>query len=369
MNISSVVLHRLRMELVTPFATSYGTYHDRETIIVQIIDEQGVSGWGECVAFETPWYTEETVQGAWHMMEQFLIPSLLQGQIDHPQQLSSLWQGIRRNTMAKAGLEMALWDLYAKGQNKPLYEVVGGDSKPLKVGVAIGLQANLSHYYRFIDQYMQQGYERIKVKIKPGSDIDLIAALRNRYPTIALMADANSAYALSDMQHLQQLDAYNLLMIEQPLAADDIIDHAQLQAQLATPICLDESIVSYDDVRHAIGLGSCRVINIKLGRVGGWNEALRIHQLCLEQHIPLWCGGMLETGIGRAHNLALASLPGFTLPGDISASARYWERDIILPEVVIEQGKVNLPEGAGIGFEVDYDYMDNLTHGKLSMSK
>lgn len=368
-NIRSVVLHRIRMELVAPFATSYGTYDDRETIVVQVIDEQGLSGWGECVAFETPWYTEETVQGAWHMMQRFLIPPLLRQPLDHPQQMVKLWKAIRRNTMAKAGLEMAVWDLYAKQLNKPLYELVGGQGKPIKVGVAIGLQPSLEQYYELIDQYLEHGYERIKIKIKPEQDIKLVAALRARYPQLALMADANSAYSLSDAAHLQQLDQYGLLMIEQPLAADDIIDHAKLQAELETPVCLDESIISYDDARQAIELGSCRVINVKLGRVSGWNEALRIHQLCLERQIPLWCGGMLETGIGRAHNLALASLPGFTIPGDISASSRYWQRDIVAPEVTVKQGRVSLSPAAGIGVEVDEEFMSSLTLEKLVINE
>lgn len=361
MKIKKVVLHRIRMQLIAPFVTSNGAYHDRETIIVQVIDEKERCGWGECVAFETPWYTEETVEGAWHMLQRFLIPSFLLQRLEHPQQIQEIWSGIRRNAMAKAGLEMAVWDLYAKQQKKPLYEVVGGHNKPLKVGVAIGLQGELSQYVQLIDQYKQQGYERIKVKIKPGQDLELIAAIRSRYPDLSLMADANSAYTLADAPLLQKLDAYNLLMIEQPLAADDIIDHAQLQPLLATPICLDESIVSYDDVRHALALGSCRVINVKLGRIGGWSEALRIHQLCLEHNVPLWCGGMLETGIGRAHNLALASLPGFTIPGDISASSRYWKRDIIKPEVVVEQGSVHLPQSPGIGYEVDVPFLESLT--------
>lgn len=365
MKIEAVTLHRIRMQLVMPFATSYGTYHDRETIIVQVQDEQGLSGWGECVAFETPWYTEETVQGAWHMLQQFLIPLLLQQPLDDPQQLSGRWKAVRRNPMAKAGLEMAVWDLFAKQQHKPLYQLVGGVNRQPKVGVAIGLQREIPDYFQLIDQYVEQGYERIKVKIKPGSDLSLIAALRARYPQLALMADANSAYTLADAEHLQKLDAFGLLMIEQPLAVDDIIDHAKLQRELQTPICLDESIVSYDDARHALELESCRVINVKLGRVGGWNEALRIHQLCQEKNVRLWCGGMLETGIGRAHNMALASLPGFTLPGDISASSRYWERDIIAPEVTVAGGRVTLPDLPGIGFAVDQRFLHSLTLDKL----
>lgn len=367
MKIESVVLHRIQMELVSPFVTSYGAYTDRETIIVQVIDRDGFIGWGECVAFATPWYTEETVQGAWHMLQQFLIPPLLEQELAHPSALTSLWSGIRRNAMAKAGLEMAVWDAYAKRQQKPLYQLIGGVRDEIKVGVAIGLQPTIQHYCQLIDQYMEQGYERIKVKIKPEQDLSLIAELRERYPQLPLMADANSAYSLSDIDHLMQLDPYQLMMIEQPLAADDIVDHAQLQQQLNTPICLDESILHAEDARKAIQLGSCKVINVKLGRVGGWNEALRIHQLCCDNNVPLWCGGMLETGIGRAHNMALATLAGFTIPGDISASARYWKRDIITPEVTVDKGSVRLPQLPGIGFEVDEQYMASLTLDKLVM--
>ena len=367
MKIESVILHRLRMELVSPFVTSYGAYTDRETIIVQAIDSDGHVGWGECVAFATPWYTEETVQGAWHMLQQFIIPPLLQQEIKHPRELTQLWSGIKRNAMAKAAVEMAVWDAYAKRQNKPLYQLIGGTRHEIKVGVAIGLQPTINHYYELIDQYLEQGYERIKVKIKPGQDLSLVASLRERYPQLPLMADANSAYTLEQTEELKQLDPYNLMMIEQPLAADDMIDHAQLQQHLQTPICLDESILHAEDVRKAIQLGSCKVVNVKLGRVGGWNEALRIHQLCRDHDVPLWCGGMLETGIGRAHNMALATLPGFTIPGDISASSRYWQRDIITPEVTVDQGSVRLPNQPGIGFEVDEQYAESLTLAKLVM--
>lgn len=367
MKIESVTLHRIRMELVSPFVTSYGAYVDRETIIVQVVNSDGNIGWGECVAFATPWYTEETVQGAWHMLQQFLIPPLLEQEIRHPNELTSLWSGIKRNSMAKAGVEMAVWDAYAKHQHKPLYQLIGGVRDEIKVGVAIGLQPTIEHYCQLIDQYLQQGYERIKVKIKPGRDLSLIAELRERYPQLPLMADANSAYTLANLNDLKQLDPYHLMMIEQPLAADDIIDHAKLQSNLNTPICLDESILHAEDVRKAIQLGSCKVVNVKLGRVGGWNEALRIHKLCLDHNVPLWCGGMLETGIGRAHNMALATLAGFTIPGDISASSRYWYRDIIMPEVSVDKGSVRLPDKPGIGFEVDEQYIASLTLDKLMM--
>lgn len=368
MKIEAVLLHRIRMELITPFATSYGAYTDRETILVQVIDENGISGWGECVAFATPWYTEETVLGAWHVLEQFLIPSLLKEQIQHPRQLPQLWQAVKRHAMAKAGLEMAVWDLYAKLQKKPLYQLIGGIRDEIQVGVAIGLQPTIEQYYEWIDQYIAQGYARIKVKIKPGQDVSLIAALREKYPQLPLMADANSAYTLKDIDHLRQLDRYQLMMIEQPLAADDIIDHAELQHSMSTPICLDESILQAEDVRKAVQLGSCQIINVKLGRVGGWNEALRIHELCVEKKVPLWCGGMLESGIGRAHNMALATLVGFTIPGDISASSRYWQRDIIAPEVTVNQGKVALSKLPGIGVEVDTDYVSALTLNKLEIT-
>jgi len=356
------------MELKAPFVTANGAYVDRETILIEVTDREGNSGWGECVAFATPWYTEETVQGAWHILQSFLIPALLSAELKHPSELSNIFSHVKRNQMAKAGLEMAIWDLYGQLTGQPLHQLIGGVRGELKVGVAIGLQAHMDDYYRLIEQYSADGYERMKIKIKPGNDITLIEALRSRYPKLPLMADANSAYTLNDMAHLQQLDNYDLMMIEQPLAADDIVDHAKLQSQMKTPICLDESIITYDDARKAIELGSCRVINVKLGRVGGMTEAIRIHDLCKKHDIAIWCGGMLESGIGRAHNMALASLSHFTIPGDISASARYWHRDVILPEVKIEQGVVLLPIGAGIGFNVNREYIEQLTLERLKLN-
>lgn len=361
MNIQSVELYRIGMELKSPFVTSNGSYKDRETILIEVIDTMGNAGWGECVAFSTPWYTEETVQGAWYMLEQFLIPALLGHDIEHPTELPTLFQHVKRNQMAKAGLEMAVWDLYARMMNKPLYQLIGGSQQELKVGVAIGLQQSLDDYYRLIEQYSAEGYERIKIKIKRGQDIELVAAIRARYPELPLMVDANSSYDLGDLAHLQQLDQYELMMIEQPLASDDIIDHAKLQRMMTTPICLDESIITVEDVRKAIELGSCKVINVKLGRVGGLTEAIRIHNLCQEHHIPIWCGGMLESGIGRAHNMALASMNQFTIPGDISASSRYWHKDIISPEVELHNGRVQLSSEAGIGYNVDRDFIEQLS--------
>lgn len=361
MLIESIQLHLVRLSLVAPFVTSNGAYEDRETILIELRDEQGHIGWGECVAFSTPWYTEETVIGAWHMLEQFLIPALLGQHIKHPTETPLFFQHVKRNQMAKAGLEMAVWDIYAKRQGMPLYQCIGGTRQQIKVGVAIGLQPSLDHYYRQIEQYISDGYERFKIKIKRGHDIELIAAIRAKFPHLPLMVDANSDYSLQDIEHLQKLDRYGLMMIEQPLAADDIVDHAKLQQVMSTPICLDESIITYEDARKAIELGSCKTFNIKLGRVGGLTEALRIHQLCMEHHIPVWCGGMLESGIGRAHNMALASMQQFTIPGDISASSRYWHKDLIVPEVKVTEGVVVLPKQAGIGFNVDTVYIEQLS--------
>lgn len=366
MLIESITLHRINMPLRTPFTASYGTYTERESIIVEMTDRTGHTGWGECVAFATPWYTEETIDTAWHVLQDFLIPTLLDPdqngeQISHPSELSARFQLVKRHHMAKASLEMAAWDLYAKINRIPLAQAIGGNKKEVEAGVAIGLQKSETALFQLIQTYIEQGYNRIKVKIKPGTDIDLIRGIRNQFPDIALMADANSAYTLQHSDHLAQLDDFGLLMIEQPLADDDIIDHAKLQAQLATPLCLDESIVSYESARQAIELDSCRIINLKIGRVGGISEAKRIHDLCVAHHVPVWCGGMLETGIGRAHSIALASLPGFTLPGDLSPSARYWERDIVSPEITVKHGKITVPTTPGIGFAVDREYLQAVT--------
>jgi len=361
MRIRRITLHHISLRLRSPFVTSYGAHTDRETIVVEAEDENGVTGWGECVAFAEPSYTEETVVTAWHMMERFLIPSLFGADIGHPRETALLFAKVKRNQMAKAGLETAVWDLHARLHGMPLARAIGGTRTEIESGVAVGLQPSAGHLHAAIERYLNDGYKRVKVKIKPGHDVALIRGIRERFPDLALMADANSAYTLEDAAHLAQLDRYGLMMIEQPLAADDIIDHARLQQQLATPICLDESLITAEDVRKALSLGSCRIVNVKIGRVGGWSEAIRIHDLCLARGVPLWCGGMLETGIGRAHNIALASLPGFTLPGDISASSRYWERDIVFPEVTVRDGKIAVSAEPGIGYEVDRDYLQKVT--------
>lgn len=361
MHIRTITLHHIRLKLISPFVTSYGAYTDRDTILIEMADEAGTIGWGECVAFASPWYTEETVDTAWLMMQQYFIPRLLGQQLQHPNLIPQLFAHVKRHPMAKAGLETAAWDLYSKRQGQPLWKVLGGTRQEIATGVAVGLQSSENELYRKIDAYLEEGYKRIKVKIKPGMDVELIRGIRERFPELPLMADANSAYGLQDIEHLQQLDEYSLMMLEQPLGADDIVDHAQLQQRMQTPICLDESLLTADDVRKALQLGSCRVVNVKIGRVGGLTEALRIHDLCAAHDVPVWCGGMLESGVGRAHGLALASLSNFRIPGDLSASSRYWEQDVVQPEITLYDGKIRMPQSPGIGFEVNQDFVAQVT--------
>ncbi|WP_217589507.1 o-succinylbenzoate synthase [Lentibacillus saliphilus] len=360
-DIAHIQLRRMSMRLKHPFATSFGTIQDKDFFIIEAIDSAGRTGYGESVAFSSPWYTEETVETNLHMMQDFLIPLLKTNTLEHPDDISRLFAPIRRNNMAKAALEGAVWDLYAKQKGISLAAALGGTRSHVAVGVSIGIQPSTNALLAKIDQYVQAGYKRIKLKIKPGQDIEILTTVRNAFPNIMLMADANSAYTLEDTHHLQQLDELDLLMIEQPLAHDDIIDHATLQTAITTPICLDESIQSLTDVEKAHQLGSCRIINVKSGRVGGLSESKRIHDYCQKHHIPVWCGGMLESGIGRAHNIALASLPQFTLPGDISGSARYWEKDIINPEIVVQDGYVTVPDGPGIGVSIDETALNTYT--------
>jgi O-succinylbenzoate synthase len=361
MNIRRITLHLVRMKLKSAFTTSYGSYLDREAILVEMEDGDGHTGWGEGAAFSTPWYTEETVETSWHMIRDFLAPALLRQPVDHPEQIPSRFAQVRRNPMAKAALETAAWDLYARREGLSLSRVLGGVRSDIESGVAVGLQPSPNELYRTLEAYLVEGYKRVKVKIKPGSDVDLLRGIRSRFPDVPLMADANSAYSLQDADHLKRLDEFNLLLLEQPLGEDDIVDHAKLQQLIRTPVCLDESIVTYEDARNALELDSCRIINLKIGRVGGLTEARRIHDLCAARGVPVWCGGMLETGVGRAHNIALASLPNFTIPGDISASSRYWERDVIVPEVVVRDGKIRVPDAPGIGFEMDREFMESVT--------
>jgi len=358
--INTVILRYLEIELKSPFTTSFGTMKKRPVLLVEVMDEHGVRGWGEGVAFAAPWYTEETIETMWHMLEAFLIPLLFQAPVHHPDELRERFSIVRRNYMAKAALEGAVWDLFAKRRHIPLHVALGGEKKEVDVGVSIGIQP-ITDLLKRMEQALIEGYRRVKIKIKPGWDVDVVRAVRHHFPDIPLMVDANSAYSLRDIDRLQALDDYELLMIEQPLAVDDIVDHAKLQAKLKTPICLDESICSYEDAKRAIELKSCRVINIKIGRVGGLTEAKRIHDLCQQHDLPVWCGGMLEGGVGRAHSIALATLPHFSLPSDTAASANYWDRDFITPEVTVRDGRIFVRHESGIGYEVDVPEVEKRT--------
>ncbi|WHX99695.1 o-succinylbenzoate synthase [Neobacillus sp. DY30] len=352
MRIDQIKLRVISMPLKSPFHTHLGTVTTREGIIVEVIDSTGISGYGEGVAFSTPWYTEETVATSLHILSDVLIPLLKKSEIEHPEDAAILFQSIRRNHMAKAALEMAIWDLYAKLSSASLSKVIGGTRSEIASGVVIAANS-LPSALNQIEKYLEEGYQRFKIKISPGHDYSLLEEIRRHHPELPIMADANSAYTLNDIDRLKALDDFNLMMIEQPLASDDIIEHSLLQKDIRTPICLDESIVSFHDAKNAIEIGSCKIINIKAGRVGGLYEAKRIHNYCLDRGIEVWCGGMIEFGISRAHNIALASLPGFTIPGDISASNRFWEEDIITPEVSVNNGFVSVPETPGIGFGIN----------------
>lgn len=362
MKITEVTLRHMKMDLLYPFTTSYGTEYDRDFILVEAKNEDGLTGWAENVAMPTPYYNEETVKTNWHLLEDFLLPLLLNKEFEHPDELTeNFFAHIRGNYMAKACLDMAAWDLFARKQNFSLAAALGGTKEKIDVGVSIGIKDSMDDTLKVISQRLAEGYKRFKLKIKPGWDVELIDKVRKVFPDIPLMADANSAYTLEDIDLLKALDDYNLMMIEQPLAYNDIIDHADLQARLRTPICLDESIHSFDDARKALKLGSCKIINLKVGRVGGLTVAKKIHDYCFERNVPLWCGGMLEAGIGRAHNIALTALPGFTLPGDTAGSALYWAEDIIRPEVVAENGMITIPTAPGIGYEPDMEKIDQFT--------
>lgn len=364
MKIEKIELRHTKMELVSPFTTSMGTEYDEEHIMVRV-DADGITGWGESVAEGTPFYSYETVKTAWHILEDFLIPSILGKDITSIDEAISLYSKVRGHMMAKAGLEAALWDLFAKAKNFSLSKMLGGTRNIIDVGVSIGIQSNPEALIIKVDSYLKEGYKRIKIKISPGNDIQYVKALRKEFPDILLQVDANSAYELKHIDIFKAMDNFNLLLIEQPLGYEDIYDHSKLQRELKTPICLDESIHSLDDTRAAIELDSCRVINIKPGRVGGFTESKLIHDYCASKNIPVWCGGMLESGIGRAGNVALASLPNFTLPGDISASKRYYKEDIVEPEFIVNKdGTMDVPTKPGIGVEVNIKNLDKITVNK-----
>jgi len=361
MKIERIELRHIKMILVSPFVTSMGTEYDEEHIIVRV-DAEGVTGWGESVAEGTPFYSYETVPTAWHILQDFLIPSVLGKDLQSVDEALASYAKVRGHMMAKAGLEAALWDAFAKSKGIPLSKMLGGTRKKIDVGVSIGIQSSAAELIRKVEGYLSEGYKRIKIKIAPGHDLQFVEALRKEFPGLMLQVDANSAYTLDDLGIFRKMDHYGLVLIEQPLGYEDIYDHSKLQRELKTPICLDESIHSLDDTRAAIELDSCRVINIKPGRVGGFTESKLIHDYCEGMNIPVWHGGMLESGIGRAGNVALASLSNFTLPGDISASKRYYKEDIVEPEFVVNpDGTMDVPTKPGIGVKVNMRMLDNVT--------
>jgi O-succinylbenzoate synthase len=364
MKIESVTLYQVQMPLLAPFTTSFGTELDRPCVIVEVT-AGAEHGYGECVAMSGPWYSYETVGTALHVLREWLVPRLLSIEVAEPEDVSELFASIRGHNMAKAGLEMACWDLFARVRGVPLATLLGGTRDRVAVGVSVGIEPTPEALLNTVDRFLGNGYGRIKLKIEPGRDVAWVRPVRERYQDILLQVDANSAYTLNDAPIFEAMDDMNLLLIEQPLDADDIIDHVALQRRLKTPICLDESIHSPADARHALDLGSCGVINIKAGRVGGLRRSREIHDLCRSRDIPVWCGGMLETNIGRAHNVALASLPGFSLPGDISASARYYARDIAAPGFELNaDSTLTVPTGPGIGVELDREALASVTERK-----
>jgi o-succinylbenzoate synthase len=361
MRIESITLRKLRMRLKAPFETSFGIMHDRTVVLVELVAD-GVTGWSEVTASEGPYFNSETAATAWLIIREFLVSLVLGKKIDSASQTPQIFSAIRGHEMARAGIENALWDVEAQQKNLPLAKLLGGTQAEINCGVSIGLQATPEVLLEKVAVELRAGYQRIKLKIKPGKDLEYVRAVREAHPGILLSVDANSAYTLADAEHLRRFDEFNLLMMEQPLWWDDIANHAKLQKQLQTSICLDESIRHARDAETAIELGAARIINIKLGRVGGHSSAREVQALCLAHNIPVWCGGMLECGIGRAHNIAISSLPGYTLPGDVSASKRYWQEDVIDPPVeVTPRGTIRVPTGPGLGYHVRRDLIERWT--------
>ncbi|MDO8835050.1 MAG: o-succinylbenzoate synthase [Vicinamibacterales bacterium] len=361
MNIERLELRVLRLPLVRFFETSFGRVHDRTFLLVRV-DGGGETGLGECVADNDPYYSSETVETAWHIIASFLAPLVLGRAFAHPADVYPAMSRVRGHNMAKAAVEMAAWDLFARQQGLPLHQVLGGTARPIPAGVSIGIQDSLDDLVERVEAELAEGYRRIKIKVKPGWDVDAVRAIRRRFGDVPLMVDANAAYTLRDADHLARLDEFGLLMIEQPLDYEDIADHAVLQRRLATPVCLDESIHTVRHARDAIAAGACRIINVKPGRVGGHGESIRLHDLCASQGIPVWHGGMLESGIGRAHNLHLSSLPNFTLPGDVAASKRYYVPDLIDPPIEVRpDGTIVMPAGPGIGVRIVPGLIDEAT--------
>lgn len=361
MRLNGITLREIRMPLLVPFETSMERTTVRRILLVEA-NVDGTTGWGECVAGETPSYGPETTETAWHVLREFIWPLMKGKEFSSAAEVWTMLERVRGHEMAKAAIESAIWDAEARQKNLPLWKLLGGKRDEIASGVSVGIKASLEELVRAVQVELEAGYQRIKIKIRPGLDVEPVRRLRKEFPNIKLMVDANSAYRAQDWPLLRELENFYLMMIEQPLGWDDLYGHAELQKKLETPICLDECIHTEEQARAAIELGACRIINIKMGRVGGHTVARRIHELCHANGMPVWCGGMLEAGIGRAHNIALSTLPNFTLPGDVAASKRYWAEDIIEPEVVVSRrGTIAVPMGAGIGFTPRVDRIEALT--------
>lgn len=369
MRFEAVELTQIHLTMKAPFETSFGKMSQRQLIMVKVLAD-GAYGWGEVSALNDPLYNYETPETAWHVLTTYLVPLLLGKEVARPADVAGLLSSIRGHNFAKAGLETAVWDAFARAQGVPLARLLGGAGDRIDVGVSIGIQATPADLVKTVAQFAAQGYKRMKIKIKPGRDLIDLRTVRKELPNVPIMADANSAYTLADIPLFQALDDLNLTMYEQPLAWDDIIDHAALQKAVLTPVCLDESIHSVDDVRKALQLGSCRIVNIKVGRVGGHGPALEIHNLMRQHGLPVWCGGMFESGIGRAHNIHMTTLPGYTLPGDTSASDRYYHEDIVdEPAVLNSDGTLSVPTRPGIGVEVVPELLKKYTMRKTAIRR
>ncbi|HKD79115.1 MAG TPA: o-succinylbenzoate synthase [Candidatus Angelobacter sp.] len=367
MKVEAITLREIHMPLVHFFETSFGRTTERR-ILLLTVHTDGPEGWGECVAGEDPFYSEESIDTAWYAVEKYLAPAFLGKGVKNGAEAPAMMARVRGHRMAKGALENALWDAQAQAAHAPLWKLLGGSQQEIPCGVSIGIQNSHEQLLEKIETELAAGYRRIKVKCKPGWDVEVFGKIRDRWSDILLSCDANSAYTLAQIDHLKKFDRFNLLMIEQPLWHDDFYFHAQLQKKLKTSICLDEAIHNARDAQAAIELGACKIINIKVGRVGGFSEAVAVHNAAQEKGIPVWCGGMLETGIGRAHNIALSTLKNFTLPGDVSASKRYWKEDIIEPAVEVSaQGMITIPQSAGRGFKIRTDLIEKLTVRKQTL--
>lgn len=365
MDIVKAVVRQMKLSFKTGFRTSFGTTTVKDFLLVELYDAEGRVGLGECSAFMRPWYNEETTPGARYVISEFLIPKLLDEGLTTPEAFFDSTSWIRRNRMARAAVDCSLWDLWSRAQGIPEWRALGGTKSVIESGVSLGIESSPDALLRSVEKYLAQGYRRIKCKIKPGFDIDYLAAVRREFGSIMLMADANSAYTLADVPLFREMDDLGLLMVEQPLASDDIVDHRRLQAAISTPVCLDESIDSVDDARRAIELGSCRIINIKVARVGGLTEARRIQAFAAQHGVGCWCGGMVDAGVARGHNLAAASLPNYLYPNDIPSSDRYYADDIVTPSTYIDShAQITLSERPGMGFEADPGVIERHTVAK-----